>query len=212
MTESNPAHLICFRQMQCSSQLLFLLFRCEPVSIGVDLLVLLHSVFAHTTRASVHIAYNLNGVKLWFIKCGGHGTMSWMSAANKQFISNLRSTIVLIRSFCFHEQIKLRQLHEAWMKESKISLINLREQGKSMTNYTRMFRGKMRMSTCRIILITSLAWLLIDVIIIMRYSDGLSSFKKSSHDNEVDELEFFGWEAARLCNAKQGSKVKAPAW
>jgi hypothetical protein len=78
------------------------------------------------------------------------------------------------------------------MKESKISLINLREQGKSMSNYTRMFRGKMRMSTCRIILITSLAWLLIDVIIIMRYTDGLGGgiFKKSAK-NEVSELETF---------------------
>jgi hypothetical protein len=67
------------------------------------------------------------------------------------------------------------------MKESKISLINLQE-GKSMSNYTRMFRGKMRMSTCRIILITSLAWLLIDVIIIMRYTDGLGGgiFKKNT--------------------------------
>lgn len=76
------------------------------------------------------------------------------------------------------------------MKESKISLINLQEQGKSMSNYTRMFRGKMRMSTCRIILITSLAWLLIDVIIIMKYTDGLGGgiFKKS-HENEVNELE-----------------------
>lgn len=76
------------------------------------------------------------------------------------------------------------------MKESKISLINLQEQGKSMSNYTRMFRGKMRMSTCRIILITSLAWLLIDVIIIMRYTDGLSGgiFKKSQQ-KEVSELE-----------------------
>lgn len=52
-----------------------------------------------------------------------------------------------------------------------------------------MFRGKMRMSTCRIILITSLAWLLIDVIIIMRYTDGLGGgiFKKTPQ-NEVSEL------------------------
>lgn len=59
-----------------------------------------------------------------------------------------------------------------------------------MTNYTRMFRGKMRMSTCRIILITSLAWLLIDVILIMKYTDGLNGgiFKKS-RDSEVSELE-----------------------
>lgn len=82
------------------------------------------------------------------------------------------------------------------MKESKISLINLQEQGKSMSNYTRMFRSKMRMSTCRIILITSLAWLLIDVILIMKYTDGLSGgiFKKS-HENEVIELEIFKTES-----------------
>lgn len=59
-----------------------------------------------------------------------------------------------------------------------------------MSNYTRMFRGKLRMSTCRIILITSLAWLLVDVIIIMKYTDGLNGgiFKKT-HENEVIELE-----------------------
>lgn len=71
------------------------------------------------------------------------------------------------------------------MKESRISLTNLQpEQGNSMSNLARMFRGKMRMSTCRIILITSLAWLLIDVIIIMRYTDGLNGgiFKKSHQE------------------------------
>lgn len=53
-----------------------------------------------------------------------------------------------------------------------------------MTN-TRMFRGRIRMSTCRIILITSLAWLLIDVIIIMKYTDTLGSglFKRSNEYN-----------------------------
>lgn len=58
-----------------------------------------------------------------------------------------------------------------------------------MSNYARMFRGKMRMSTCRIILITSLAWLLIDVIIIMRYTDGLNGgiFKKNAQ-SEVSTL------------------------
>lgn len=91
------------------------------------------------------------------------------------------------------------------MKESKISLINLQEQGKSMSNYTRMFRGKMRMSTCRIILITSLAWLLIDVIIIMRYTDGLGGgiFKKNTQ-NEVGELE-----KSSKCTSKPLLKVKA---
>jgi polypeptide N-acetylgalactosaminyltransferase len=42
------------------------------------------------------------------------------------------------------------------------------------------------MSTCRIVLVTSLAWLLIDVILIMKYTDGLNGgiFKRSK-DNEV---------------------------
>lgn len=75
------------------------------------------------------------------------------------------------------------------MRTEKISYINLHQQDNSkasMSGYSRMFRGKLRMSTCRIILITSLAWLLIDVILIMKYSDGLSGglFKKSRH-NEV---------------------------
>lgn len=64
-----------------------------------------------------------------------------------------------------------------------VSYINLHQDNKkaSMSGYSRMFRGKLRMSTCRIILITSLAWLLIDVIIIMKYTDGLNGgiFRKS---------------------------------
>lgn len=71
------------------------------------------------------------------------------------------------------------------MKSQKISFINLQQQDK-MSGYSRMFRGRIRMSTCRVILITSLAWLLIDVILIMKYTDGINSgiFKKS-RDNEV---------------------------
>jgi hypothetical protein len=42
-------------------------------------------------------------------------------------------------------------------------------------NYKRMFRGKVRSSTCRIIVLTSLVWLLIDVIVIMNYKDCLGS-------------------------------------
>lgn len=40
-------------------------------------------------------------------------------------------------------------------------------------NYSRMFRGKIRTNTCRIVLLTSLVWLLIDVILIMNYADCL---------------------------------------
>jgi hypothetical protein len=74
------------------------------------------------------------------------------------------------------------------MKTEKISYINLQQSDRaSMSSYTRMFRGRIRMSTCRIILITSLAWLLVDVILIMKYTDGLNSgiFKKSKRDHEV---------------------------
>lgn len=69
------------------------------------------------------------------------------------------------------------------MRTEKISYISLHQDNlkASMSGYTRMFRGKLRMSTCRIILITSLAWLLIDVILIMKYTDGLNGgiFRKS---------------------------------
>lgn len=46
-----------------------------------------------------------------------------------------------------------------------------------MTNisYSRMFRGKIRLSTCRIVIITSLVWLLIDVVLIMNYADCMGS-------------------------------------
>lgn len=53
-----------------------------------------------------------------------------------------------------------------------------------MTNisYTRMLRGRVGMNTCRIILLTSLVWLLIDVILIMHYADFLSNGKRSDDD------------------------------
>lgn len=48
----------------------------------------------------------------------------------------------------------------------------------SNVNLSRYFRGKMRSNSCRIILITSLIWLLIDVIVLMNYMDFLGSPKK----------------------------------
>lgn len=56
--------------------------------------------------------------------------------------------------------------------------------------FKRMFRGRLRSSTCRIIVLTSLVWLLIDVVIIMNYTDciGSSSFlckKPGEYDIEV---------------------------
>lgn len=72
--------------------------------------------------------------------------------------------------------------------KTKISLISQEHQSPMTNNYTRMFRGRIRMSTCRIILITSLAWLLIDVIIIMKYTDGMNGglFKRSNNNNHVE--------------------------
>lgn len=89
----------------------------------------------------------------------------------------------------FNTKIRLFIVEGVWMKTQKISFINLQQQDNKMSSYSRMFRGRIRMSTCRIILITSLAWLLIDVILIMKYTDGLNGgiFKKS-RDNEVRPL------------------------
>lgn len=46
-----------------------------------------------------------------------------------------------------------------------------------MTNVTlsRMFRGKVRSNTCRIIILTSIVWLLIDVVVLMHYVDLFNS-------------------------------------
>ncbi|XP_063698586.1 polypeptide N-acetylgalactosaminyltransferase 5 isoform X2 [Culicoides brevitarsis] len=57
-------------------------------------------------------------------------------------------------------------------------------------SFRRMFRGRLRTSTCRIIVLTSLVWLLIDVILIMNYTDciGSNSFlckKSGEYDVEL---------------------------
>lgn len=56
-------------------------------------------------------------------------------------------------------------------------------------NYSRMFRGKVRMNTCRVILLTSLVWMLIDVILIMQYSDciGVNGWRcKRANEYDVE--------------------------
>lgn len=62
----------------------------------------------------------------------------------------------------------------------------------SNINFSRMFRGKVRSNTCRIIIITSLVWLLIDIILIMHYSDcignGWSCKKSNEYDVEVSTV------------------------
>lgn len=60
-------------------------------------------------------------------------------------------------------------------------------------NISRMFRGKMRSNTCRIILLTSLVWLVVDVVLLMRYADFFNNVDKRSgeYDVEVSHLTFF---------------------
>lgn len=43
----------------------------------------------------------------------------------------------------------------------------------NMTNVvlSRMFRGKMRTNTCRIVVLTSIVWLVIDVVLLFHYAD-----------------------------------------
>lgn len=106
----------------------------------------------------------------------------------KHDCSTFKFTSKALRFNIKHCLLHLFIVEGVWMKTQKISFINLQQQDK-MSSYSRMFRGRIRMSTCRIILITSLAWLLIDVILIMKYTDGLSSgFFKKSRDNEVRQL------------------------
>uniref|UniRef100_A0A182NTD6 Uncharacterized protein n=1 Tax=Anopheles dirus TaxID=7168 RepID=A0A182NTD6_9DIPT len=50
----------------------------------------------------------------------------------------------------------------------------------STVSFSRMFRGKFRTNTCRIVVLTSLVWLLIDVILIVKYADCPSTGSGSS--------------------------------
>lgn len=53
-----------------------------------------------------------------------------------------------------------------------------------------MFRSKIRIHTCRVILLTSLVWFLIDVVVLTFYSDCLSGQCKKNNEYvvEVGEL------------------------
>lgn len=50
-----------------------------------------------------------------------------------------------------------------------------------------MFRSKIRIHTCRVILLTSLVWFLVDVVVLTFYSDclGGSCKKTSEYDVEI---------------------------
>lgn len=61
-----------------------------------------------------------------------------------------------------------------------------------MTNVilSRMCRGKMRTNTCRIVVLTSIVWLLIDVVVLMHYADFFGSsngLKASEYNVEVSQ-------------------------
>ena len=58
-------------------------------------------------------------------------------------------------------------LVEQWIGTE--SPVNFKEM--SVVSLNRMFRGKIRTNTCRIVVLTSLVWLLIDVILIVKYAD-----------------------------------------
>lgn len=54
-------------------------------------------------------------------------------------------------------------------------------------NFSRLLRGNVRSNTCRIVLATSLVWLIIDVILVVRYSDYMSDTTAKRSD-EFDVL------------------------
>lgn len=60
----------------------------------------------------------------------------------------------------------------------------------NMTNVflSRMFRGKMRTNTCRIIVLTSIVWLLIDVVLLLHYADffGVANGDTAKRTGEYD--------------------------
>lgn len=64
-----------------------------------------------------------------------------------------------------------------------------------MTNVivSRMCRGKMRTNTCRIVILTSIVWLLIDVILLMHYMDiiGPGSTGKRAGEYDVEVNKYF---------------------
>lgn len=59
-----------------------------------------------------------------------------------------------------------------------------------MTNVvlSRMFRGKMRTNTCRIVILTSIVWLLIDVVLLLHYAEffGVNNSDTAKRTGEYD--------------------------
>ncbi|VVC94008.1 unnamed protein product [Leptidea sinapis] len=72
-----------------------------------------------------------------------------------------------------------------------------------------MFRSKIRIHTCRIILLTSLVWLLVDVAILTLYSDcfGDGCNKKTTNQNTIIELEKLGGKKAAIAAGLQSDNA-----
>ncbi|KAF9418897.1 hypothetical protein HW555_004417, partial [Spodoptera exigua] len=74
-------------------------------------------------------------------------------------------------------------------------------------------QSKIRIHTCRIILLTSLAWLLFDVVLLAMYSDcfgdGWDCSKKAASDNviQVNDKEEFRGKKAAIAAALQGNQI-----
>lgn len=74
-----------------------------------------------------------------------------------------------------------------------IKLIEIINADMTNVSISRMFRGKMRTNTCRIILLTSLVWLVVDVVLLMKYADFFGSVEKRAgeYDVEVRKYNYF---------------------
>lgn len=53
-------------------------------------------------------------------------------------------------------------------------------------SWSRMFRGNLRSNTCRIVVLTSLVWLLVDVVLLLRYADYFSDASAAKRLGEFD--------------------------
>lgn len=51
---------------------------------------------------------------------------------------------------------------------------------------SRFLRGNLRSTTCRIVLLTSIVWLIVDVVVLMRYSDYFSATGRRAGEFDVE--------------------------
>lgn len=55
--------------------------------------------------------------------------------------------------------------------------------------FSRLFRGNLRSTTCRIVLLTSVVWLIVDVVVLMRFSDYFSATGRRTGEFDVEVSE-----------------------